>query len=51
VNTPPLAPAENARILYAFYALQLIAPKALRQIKVQIPTPGGAIDSGESTPA
>lgn len=35
VNTPPLAPGENARILYAFHALQLIAPKT--PIKVQIP--------------
>lgn len=35
VNTPPLAGGENARILYAFHALQLIAPKA--HIKVQIP--------------
>jgi hypothetical protein len=51
VNTSPLAPAENARILYAFFALQLIAPKAVRQIKVQIATPGGAIDGGDSTPA
>jgi len=35
VNTPPLAAGENARILYAFHALQLIAPKS--GIKVQIP--------------
>ena len=35
VNTPPLAGGENARIIYAFHALQLIAPKA--HIKVQIP--------------
>jgi len=35
VNTPPLASGENARIIYAFHALQLIAPKA--HIKVQIP--------------
>jgi len=36
VNVPPLASGENARILYAFHALQLIAPKS--PIKVQIPT-------------
>ena len=35
VNTPPLTGGENARIIYAFHALQLIAPKA--HIKVQIP--------------
>lgn len=37
VNTPPLSPPENARILYAFYALQLIAVHT--PIKVQIPAP------------
>ena len=37
VNTPPLPASDNARILYAFHALQLIAPKA--HIKVQIPAP------------
>jgi len=37
VNIPPLAASENARVLYAFHALQLIAPKA--HIKVQIPAP------------
>jgi hypothetical protein len=41
VNTPPLAPADNARILYGFFALQLITEKTPRQIKVQIPTGGG----------
>jgi len=35
VNTPPLSASENARILYAYHALQLIAPK--QPIKVQIP--------------
>ena len=40
INTPPLAPADNARILYGFLALQLIAPKTTRQIKVQIPVDG-----------
>jgi two-component system, OmpR family, response regulator len=47
VNTPPLAPSDNARILYGFLALQLIAPKATRQIKVQIKTG----DGGAPTPA
>ena len=37
INTLPLSPADNARILYGFLALQLIAPKSTRQIKVQIP--------------
>lgn len=41
VNTPPLAPADNARILYGFFALQLITEKTQRQIKVQIQTGGG----------
>jgi hypothetical protein len=41
VNTPPLAPADNARILYGFFALQLITEKTPRQIKVQIQTGGG----------
>lgn len=40
VNTPPLPPSENARILYGFFALQLIAEKSTRQIKVQIHAPG-----------
>jgi len=47
VNTPPLAPPDNARILYGFLALQLIAPKTSRQIKVQIKTG----DGGAPTPA
>ena len=37
VNTPPLSASENARILYAFHALQLIAVHT--PIKVQIPAP------------
>ena len=37
VNTPPLPPGENARILYAFFALGLIvAARPARQIKVQV---------------
>lgn len=41
VNTPPLASADNARILYAFFALGLIVPREPRQIKVQLKTDGG----------
>jgi hypothetical protein len=41
VNTPSLPPADNARILYGLLALQLIAEKVPRQIKVQINTGGG----------
>lgn len=41
VNTPPLASADNARILYAFFALGLIVPREPRQIKVQVKTDGG----------
>jgi hypothetical protein len=37
VNTPPLPASENARILYAFHALQLI--EVHTPIKVQIPAP------------
>jgi Domain of unknown function (DUF4388) len=40
INTPPLTPADNARILYGFLALQLIAPKTTRQIKVQLSVDG-----------
>lgn len=38
VNTPPLAAGENARILYGLFALQLIAQKQPRGIKVQLKT-------------
>jgi len=41
VNTPPLAASDNARILYAFFALGLIIPRESRQIKVQLKTDGG----------
>jgi len=41
VNTPPLPPGDNARILYAFFALGLIAAREPRQIKVQLKTDGG----------
>jgi len=39
VNTPPLTPGENARILYAFYALRmLVVRRPSGQIKVQLRT-------------
>lgn len=41
VNTPPLSASDNARILYAFFALGLIVPREPRQIKVQLKTDGG----------
>jgi hypothetical protein len=41
VNTPPLTSSDNARILYAFFALGLIVPREPRQIKVQVKTDGG----------
>jgi len=41
VNTPPLTASDNARILYAFFALGLIVPREPRQIKVQLKTDGG----------
>ena len=37
VNTPPLTPGENARILYAFFALGLVVVRRpTGQIKVQV---------------
>ena len=36
VMTPPLTPGENARILYAFSALGMIAPCDPRGVKVQV---------------
>jgi two-component system OmpR family response regulator len=39
INTPPLTPADNARVLYAFLALQLIAVR--QPVKVQIKTEAG----------
>ena len=41
MNTPPLPSSDNARILYAFFALGLIVPREPRQIKVQVKTDGG----------
>ena len=41
VNTPPLSAPDNAHILYGLFALQLVAKKEPRQIKVQIKTESG----------
>jgi hypothetical protein len=41
VNTPALPASDNARILYAFFALGLIIPRESRQIKVKLKTDGG----------
>lgn len=38
VTTPPLTASDNARILYALFALQLLSVKKPRQIKVQLKT-------------
>ena len=45
VNVAPLSSAENARILYGLFALQLIAAKSTRPIKVQVKTDGGSLTS------
>lgn len=45
INTPPLPAAMNARILYAFKALQLITPKATSKVKVQVRTDGGSFSA------
>lgn len=37
-NVPPLSPLDNAKILYAFFALRLVAVKELKQVKVQVRT-------------
>jgi hypothetical protein len=41
VNTPPLSPGDNARVLYALLTLGLIEPRESRQIKVRLRTDGG----------
>jgi septum formation topological specificity factor MinE len=41
ITTPPLPAAENARILYALLALQVIAVRNPRGVKVQVRTEGG----------
>jgi uncharacterized protein DUF4388 len=46
INTPPLPAGTNARILYAFMALQLIAARAPERVKVRIKTDGDAYSNG-----
>jgi Domain of unknown function (DUF4388) len=41
VQMPPLGAGENARLLYAFAALQLIAPVEAKKVKIQVQTSGG----------
>ena len=41
INAPPLLPADNARVLYAFMTLGMIESREPRQIKVQVRTDGG----------
>lgn len=45
INTPPLPAGMNARILYAFFALQLLAAKAQERVKVRIRTEGDTYSS------
>ena len=45
INTPPLGAAMNARILYAFLALQLIATKTPEPLKVRVRTDGDTYSS------
>lgn len=45
INTPPLPAGTNARILYAFQALQLISAKAPEPVKVRFRTEGDAFSS------
>jgi hypothetical protein len=45
ISIPPLSAANNAKILYAFLALQLIAPKAPERIKMNVRTPGDTFSS------
>ncbi len=42
INTPPLPANMNARVLYAFSALQLITVKPSRKVKVRVRTDGGS---------
>ena len=41
VNRPPGLPGDNARLLYALFALQLIGVKQAKTIKVQVKTDSG----------
>ena len=46
INTPPLSAGVNARILYAFIALQLIAAKSSDRIKMKVKTEGDKYSRG-----
>ena len=45
INTPPLPAGMNARIVYAFVALELLAAKAQERVKVRIRTEGDTYSS------
>lgn len=45
ISLAPLSAANNARILYAFVALQLIAPKSPERIKMNVRTAGDTFSS------
>lgn len=45
INTPPLPAGVNARILYAFLALQLIVTKSPEGVKVRVHTDGDSFSS------
>jgi hypothetical protein len=38
VNTPPLTPSENAKLIYAFHALQLITTRMPKHVRIQVKT-------------
>ena len=38
VNTPPLTPSENAKLVYAFHALQLITTRMPKAVRIQVKT-------------
>jgi hypothetical protein len=45
INSSPLSASMNARILYAFFALQMIVPKASSKVKVTVRTDGDTYSS------
>jgi len=45
ISIGPLSAANNARILYAFVALQLVAPKSPERIKMNVRTAGDSFSS------
>lgn len=45
INEPPLGAAMNARILYAFLALQLISTRSAEPVKVRVRTDGDTFSS------